>query len=253
MKYAISVIMPALNEEKNISLAIDNTLRALDDFNIKGEIIVINDGSRDKTEEIINEAMKKEKRVRMIIHEKPEGIGKSFWDGILCANYDAVVMLPGDNENDPWEIFRYYNLLEHIDIVIPFVFNREKRPLFRNILSFIYRFIINTTFLVNFNYTNGTILFRKSILKELDYRDYSFFFQTDILVKAVKKGYLFAEVPYRLGIRKEGISKAITFPSLFSVIRGYLHLVKSYYFSKDKKTPFSPDSQTVIRRNETNS
>ena len=85
-----------------------------------------------------------------------------------------VTMLPGDNENDPWETLRYLKLLEHVDIVIPFVFNKEVRSLFRNALSFIYRFIINTTFVVNFNYTNGTVLYRKSILKELNYRSVGF-------------------------------------------------------------------------------
>ena len=88
-----------------------------------------------------------------------------------------VTMLPGDNENDPWEILRYRRLLEHVDIVIPFVFNKEVRSVFRNALSFIYRFIINTTFLVNFNYTNGTVLYRKSILKELYYRSTGFSFK----------------------------------------------------------------------------
>ena len=48
-----SIIMPALNEEKNIELAIVNSLDALDHFGISGEIIVINDGSIDNTEALI--------------------------------------------------------------------------------------------------------------------------------------------------------------------------------------------------------
>jgi len=138
-------------------------------------------------------------------------------------------MMPGDNENDPREIMRYYKLLEHVDIVIPFVFNKQVRSLFRNALSFMYRFIINSTFLVYFNYTNGTILYRKSILDELDYRSRGFFFQTDILIRTVKKGYLFAEVPYSLGARNHGVSKAVSFPSLLQVIKGYLRLTKDIY------------------------
>ena len=160
-------------------------------------------------------------------------------------------MIPGDNENDPWEILRYHKLVEHVDIVIPFIFNKEARPLFRNALSFVYRFIVNTTFLVNFNYTNGTVLYRTSILKELDYRGNGFFFQTDILIRTVKRGYLFAEVPCRVGLRREGVSKAVTFPSLLQVMRGYLHLVRDLYGKKDKKSRvhFSGDSLTASRRN----
>ncbi|MEW6618869.1 MAG: glycosyltransferase family 2 protein [bacterium] len=247
-RLVVSVIMPALNEEKNILAAINNILKALEDFNINGEVIAVNDGSTDATEEMVRDIMNKDNRVRMLRHEKPQGIGTSFWDGVDNAKGDIVIMLPGDNENDPWEILRYYELLDHVDMIIPFIFNKEARSLFRNVLSFIYRFIINTTFLVYFNYTNGTVLYRKSILKELEYRSHSFFFQTDILIRLVKRGYLFAEVPYRLGLRKEGVSKAITFPSLLQVTKGYFQLLNDIYFKKKNKACFSDDSQTALRR-----
>lgn len=251
----LTVVMPSLNEERNIVAAVENTLKAFEDFNIKGEIIIINDGSSDNTENLANDIIFKNPHVRMLKHETPKGIGASFWDGVDNAYGDIIVMLPGDNENDPVEIFRYYRLLEHVDIVIPFVYNRELRSLFRNMLSYLYRFIINATFWVNFNYTNGTILYRKSILKELDYRSGSFFFQTDILIRTVKKGYLFAEVPYRIDLRKDGISKAVTFPSLLKVMRGYLRLVRDQYFRHNHKDniSFTQDSLTAVRRHEDNS
>lgn len=246
----VSVIMPALNEEKNILLAIRNSLKALEEFGISGEIIVINDGSKDRTSQIVEDFRQSDKRVRVLNHNKPQGIGASFWDGVDNASGASIVLLPGDNENNPWEIFRYFRLLEHVDIIIPFVFNREARSIFRNILSLLYRFIINSTFLVNFNYTNGTVIYRKSMLKELDFRSRGFFFQTDILVRTVKKGYLFAEVPYRLGLRKDGVSKAVSFPSLLKVAKGYLRLVRDFYFSKKLKANevFSVDSSTAERK-----
>lgn len=241
--------MPALNEEKNITLAINNTLKAFEDFNILGEIIVVNDGSTDKTTEIIEQLMKKDPRIKTIRHETPHGIGASFWDGVDHADNEVVSMFPGDNENDPWEILQYIRLLDHVDIVIPFAYNKQARSFFRNALSFTYRFIINTTFMVNFNYTNGTVLYRKSVLKKLDYRSASFFFQTDILVRSVKKGYLFAEVPYRLGLRKSGTSKAVSFPSFLRVARGYLRLLRDLYKTKNIESDevFAVGSSTARR------
>lgn len=246
----LSIIMPALDEERNVRSAVANTLMAFDDFDIDGEVIVIDDGSTDKTGAIVESLQGKDSRIRMIRHERPMGIGASFWDGVDHAAAEFVCMLPGDNENDPWEIMRYCRLLSHVDIVIPFVFNKEKRPLFRNALSLAYRFIINTTFLVYFNYTNGTVLYRKSVLKELDYRSQGFFFQTDILIRTVKSGYLFAEVPYRLGIREDGVSKAVTFPSLFQVVKGYIRLVRDVYYGEKGriKRKFAGDSLTARRR-----
>lgn len=250
-KDKITVIMPALNEEANISDAILETLSAFELFKINGDIIVVNDGSSDRTQELIEQKAKENPgRINIIKHDKPKGIGASFWEGVDSADGYIVVMMPGDNENDPRETLRYYMLLKHVDIVIPFIFNREVRPFFRNALSLVYRFIINTTFFVNFNYTNGTILYRKSLLKELRSHSEGFFFQTDILIRSVKKGYLFAEVPYKLGIRHTGMSKAVTFPSFWRVLRGYSALVRDFYFSKNKDElgHFSSDSQTAIRR-----
>jgi len=250
MGKGLSVIMPALNEEDNVSAAIQETLAAFEACGIDGEVIVINDGSSDKTgERAQGLAVRFPGKVRVIEHELPKGIGASFWDGVDAAAADAVVMLPGDNENDPLEILRYFRLLEHVDLVIPFIYNRQARPGFRNILSLFYRLIINMTFVVNFNYTNGTVLYRKSILKELSWRSSGFFFQTDILIRSVKKGYLFAEVPYKLGIRKKGSSKAISFPSFLQVAAGYIRLFRDFYLTPRRRTEFRPDSQTAARRN----
>jgi len=245
----ISIIMPALNEQENIAGAIRNVLGAFDDFAIAGEIVVINDGSTDRTADLVREEMARDPRVRLISHDRPCGIGAAFWDGVSHARGEVVCMLPGDNENDPWEILRYHRLLEHVDILIPFVFNKEVRSLYRNGLSYVFRFIINTTFFVNFNYTNGTVMYRKQVLEELDFHSNGFFFQTDILVRTVKRGYLFAEVPYRLDVRPHGLSKAVTFPSLMRVIKGYLRLVHDIHLSGKGRAPaqFAADSQTAQR------
>ena len=78
-----SIIMPALNEEKNIELAIFNSLDAIDHFGISGEIIVINDGSSDKTEALIKSYTERDPRVRLITHDQTHGDRRFFlgWSG----------------------------------------------------------------------------------------------------------------------------------------------------------------------------
>lgn len=247
----LSIIMPALNEERNIKETIRDSLRALDDLTVVGEVVVVDGGSLDKTVQTVKKIQKMDHRIRLVNYDTSPGIGAAFWKGVDNADGDFVCMIPGDHENDPWEILRYYVLLNHVDMIVPFVFNKEVRSLYRNLLSLAYRFIINTTFLVYFNYTNGTVLYRKSILAELDYRSTGFFFQTDILIRSVKKGYLFAEVPYRLDVRKDGVSSAVTFPSLMQVTKGYIRLVNDiYYKNKGAITrKYAQDSLTAQRRN----
>ncbi|MFH0754959.1 MAG: glycosyltransferase, partial [Candidatus Omnitrophota bacterium] len=81
-KTELSVIMPALNEERNVQSAINVTLEGFKSFGIKGEIIVINDGSSDKTEELVRGMIHQDSRISMIKHDVPHGIGASFWDGV---------------------------------------------------------------------------------------------------------------------------------------------------------------------------
>jgi len=235
MNIDLSIIIPALNEEKNISKAINNCLSALNSLKINGELICINDGSTDKTESEVRKIMKSYKRVRLINHSYPQGFGSSFWHGVKFAKGNAVTIIPGDNENDPWETLRYLSLIKEVDIIIPFVHNPYIRNLFRRFLSFLFLSIINNTFRTRLNYTNGTVIYKLSVLKKLQYKSSGFFFQTDILIRLLKGGYMFAEVPYRLGMREDSVSKALSFPSLLDVIKGYIRLVIDNYFKKDNK------------------
>lgn len=241
--------MPALNEEANIAGAIKRTLEAFDRYGLSGEIIVINDGSTDGTPRIVEEKSTADRRIKMIRHPVPLGVGASFRDGVLEARGEAVAFMPGDDENEPGEIMRYCDLLRKVDMVVPFVYNRGVRSLFRNTLSTAYRNIINFTFGVNFNYTNGTVLYRSSVLKGCENRSNGFFFQTENVIRAARRGYLFAEVPYRLDAREGGESKAVSLRSLKQVIKDFLCLVAEIYFSKSGlKRELAPDSVAARNR-----
>jgi len=250
MAIDISVIITALNEEGNIRDTVTGCLDAFGRFGLSGEVIVVNDGSTDGTEEIVTELKRSDPRIKIIRHLQPKGVGASFWDGVDCAQGEIVAWFPADNENDPAEIFVYYPLLRQVDIVVPYIFNPEVRPRLRHFFSRLYRFLVNATFFTTLNYTNGTNLYRRSVLQALKYRCTGFFFQTDIIIRATKIGYLYAEVPCRLRRRKQGVSKAISWRSLSNVIRGYLRLAIDYHLLKNMRiqSKFALGSQTSRRR-----
>ncbi len=231
-KYSLSVIMPALNEEDNIKDSIESTLKAIDKCNIDGEIIIVNDGSTDKTLEIVNKIIQRDKRIKLINHKKPEGIGYSFFDGAKRSIKDIVVMIPGDNENIPEATLAFFNLLEEVDIIIPFIHNIEVRHKGRRIISSIYRFIINISFGTNLNYTNGTVFYRRCILDDIKLHSFGFFYQTELLIKLIRKGYLFSEVPNLLSSRNSGKSKATTLFSLVRLTGNYLKLFYAIHLKR---------------------
>jgi len=228
----ITVIIPALNEEANIAQAISSSLEAFSKYGLKGEIVVVDDGSQDKTQDIVKTIMRARERIRLIIHPQTRGIGASFWDGVHCAEGDAVVMIPGDNENEPSQIISHIGLLQDVDMVVPFVRNKDIRPGWRNLLSGWYTFILNATFGLSFKYYNGTVLYKKSLLDNIGCASKGFFFQAEILIKALRKGCLFAEVPYSIRKRTGGDAKAVSFQSLWDVFRSYLRLAGEVYLCK---------------------
>ena len=119
----VSVIIPALNEEANIHDSVMDVIRAFDKLNINGEIIVVNDGSTDQTGAIVERLSRKYPFVRMITHDEAEGIGSAYWDGVKHSSGDIVTWVSGDFESDAYDILRYLPLMEHVDIIIPYVYN----------------------------------------------------------------------------------------------------------------------------------
>ena len=222
--FSVSIVIPCLNEEKNIRQAVVSSLEALDRFSYDGEIIIVNDGSSDGTRAAAEELVRLEGRVRLLNHEVPRGIGASFWDGAMQASKEYVTLIPGDNENDAAQILAYAPLTEQVDIVVPFIHNLEIRSWFRRILSSFYRLILNLTFGMNLNYTNGTVMYRTSLLRNTRLDSTGFFYQAELLVRLIRQGYLYAEVPNFLRARSSGKTKAISFRSLRAVTGGYLRL-----------------------------
>jgi len=225
----VSVLMPCLNEEGNIEATIKSVLGAFDllaSDSLSGEVIVVDDGSQDDTLKIATAKSKEDSRISVKSHERNQGIGAAFWTGFDHSRGDAVCLVPGDGQIDPVEILRYHRLIEQVDFVVPFSINGQTRTRFRRILSWTYRKIVNMTFGTEFHYTNGAVLYKARMLKELARvrRDPGFFFQTDLLVRAVKAQYLYAEVPFRVDVRRTGRSTALSWRSFRVVCKGYLTL-----------------------------
>jgi len=250
-KYSLSVIMPALNEEKNIEKAVNSTMNAFKKNNINGEIIIINDGSTDNTANIIQNLTQQYDNIKVITHDSPKGIGYSVWEGFKSSQKDIVVMFPSDNENDPEETLLFFDLTNNVDIIAPFICNIEVRGKQRKRISEAYNFIINATFGTKLNYHNGTTLYRRKILDDVELSSFGFFFQTELMIKLIKKGYLYAEVPNYLSKRVGGSSKALTFKSFLEVAKGYLKLIKTIHLklfeSKKIDKQFQSESVTYLR------
>ncbi|MBT3981924.1 MAG: glycosyltransferase family 2 protein [Bacteriovoracaceae bacterium] len=245
--YQISIIMPALNEQGNIEKAVINAVDAFKMYGINGEIIVVNDGSTDKTGDIVTDLSKKIPFLRQIVHKTPRGIGFSFWDGAQNALGDSVMLIPGDGEIDTGDILRYMPLMNEVDVLVPFFFNKEVRTFKRRIISILYKGIINISFGLLLNYMNGSVIYRRSVLKQVTLSSFGFFYQTELLIKLLKRGYLFAEIPSSLKPREGGSSTALKFKSFINLASGYINTMISVHILDRISGEIIEDSATFRR------
>lgn len=242
--------MPALNEEANLRNAVLDVLEGFRRTELSGEIIVINDGSTDGTSTLLRELSTQIPNLKIITHSTPKGIGRSFWDGVETAEGETITLLPGDGENDAYEILRYVPLLSSVDLVVPFVFNRGTRSKVRQFASYLYRRIVQISFGLTVNYFNGTVLYRTEVLRQFSLTSNGFFYQAELLIKIIRAGYLYAEVPYGLKTRKKGESKAIRIRALVEVMKNFLSLFVAAHFGPSQEGAFVKGSVTSRRLSE---
>jgi dolichol-phosphate mannosyltransferase len=230
----LTVVVPALNEEGNLLQALERLLNELSVSQINAEVIVFNDGSEDRTGEIAEQFAKTDRRVRVVNHQSPRGIGASFVEALGQAKGKYITWFPGDGENEAGEILKYWDILKYVDIIVPFVVNRNVRSRIRRIISSLFLLIINLSFGTSFNYTSGNTIYRTELLRKIRIRNTGFLCSTEMLLKLTKAGALYAEVPVRIQPkgRESGSSKAFSPRSIVNAVIGYILLFLDIHFCK---------------------
>lgn len=229
----ISIVMSAFNEEKNLKKAYDELESSLNRLKLTYQIILINDGSTDDTKKICKQISSTKKNIRFINNSKNLGLGRSFKNSISLLKGKSTTLFPSDGENNSFEVLRFLKLMDDVDLIIPFYVNKYKRSLSRKMISLIYKNIINLSFGLSLNYTNSACIYNTGVLKKLNLKTSGFFFQTELIIKAIKSGYLYAEVPSFINKRSSGSSSAFSLKNLSDIVISYFSLLLDYYFKKN--------------------
>jgi dolichol-phosphate mannosyltransferase len=192
---SISIVIPALNEQAVVeSVVRDIEKQVIASFG-EYEIILIDDGSTDKTGEIMDRLARELPKTRAI-HNRPNlGLGACYQRGVAEARCTYLMMLCGDGGMPATSLPPIFSAVGSADIVAPYVTNLKtiKSPM-RYFTSRVYTNLLNILFGQKIKYYNGLPVHRVDLLRQLRINSTGFAFQGEILTKLLRSGCSMTEV-----------------------------------------------------------
>jgi glycosyltransferase involved in cell wall biosynthesis len=223
---SLSVIIPAYNEADNIMATLQNVATAFETLDLRHEILVIDDGSRDATAAIVDEARVRYPAVRLLKNDRNMGFGWSYRRGVDEAALAHIVMVHGDNAWG-WATLRdFFGRTGEADVIIGFT--REmlrSRTWTRTVVSKTFTLLVNLITWRRLRYYNGLQIHQAPILKSLHIESRGYGFQAEVLVKALRRTRTYVEVPMDLIEREKGESKAFRMKNFVDVFKTLRRLV----------------------------
>ena len=216
----LSVVAPCYNEADNIPELVERICAVFESKNIAGEIILVDDGSTDRTPELVQSLMAKNPNLRYERHASNQGIEGGWKTGVNMARGKYVCLIDADLQNPPEHIWRLYReaLFFRVDLIQGYRSSIGRLRDSRFILSRGLNIILNALFGMNMrDNKSGFILARRDVLLDVLRHRFSYsYFQTFITVSAKSKGYSMREVETLFDSRLAGQSFMRGFP--FKVI-----------------------------------
>jgi glycosyltransferase involved in cell wall biosynthesis len=221
-KILLSIIVPLYNEEKTL-LEILNNLYKLKDHQENIQIIVVNDGSTDRSQEILDR--NKNLYDEIIINSTNNGKGSAVRKGLEVSRGEYVTFQDADLEYDPMDFLKFINLINKFspDLIIGSRFNyadyTRSHYVFNKIgnkfLTFLFNIFYNTTFT---DIYSCYACFKKNLLNGEKIKTNGFEQHAEILTKVIKNGKKYYEVPINYNGRSHEEGKKIKFYHIFLVI-----------------------------------
>jgi glycosyltransferase involved in cell wall biosynthesis len=225
---SVSVVIPVFNEELTIGDIVARTKSTLEQFRLPYEVLVVDDGSVDRSAEISQASE------AQVIREAHQGKGHALRLGFERAKGDVLVALDSDGSHQPEEIplILRYIMEKKVDFVIGSRFlntdaniakipkvNRIGNKMFNNLIQLLTGMKITDS-------QSGFRAIRSSVIKKMKWKSRGYEVESEMLVKALKTGVRVAEIPISFEQRTVGRSKLDPLKDgtkiLYSIIISYL-------------------------------
>jgi len=207
----LSIIIPVYNEEKTIEEVVRKVINL--PLGLEKELIVISDGSTDKTNQILRE-LKKEFNFILLIHEKNQGKGAALKTGIDAISGEAVIIQDADLEYNPENWREMLSQFNQKNVVYG---SRNISPERKGYFHYVFGVWLLTSvnnLLFNSKLTDTYTCYKlipANVMKSLNLESSGFEIEAELTAKLLKKGIEIKEVPIEYNPRKFKQGKKIRF------------------------------------------
>jgi len=217
-KPSITVFFPCYNDAGTIASMVIMAFCTLRELSDNYEVIVVNDGSGDHSQEILEELQSKYPELRIIRHEENNGYGGALKSGFANASKELVFYTDGDAQYNVKEMASLVSAMESdVDMVNGYKISRSD-PLHRKIIGRLYHWSIKIAFGIRLKDVDCDFrLMRKSIFDKVKLRSNSGVICVELVRKIQSAGFKIKQVPVHHYHRAYGKSQFFNFKRLIKV------------------------------------
>lgn len=186
---SLSIFFPCRNEQDNVERVTLRALKTAREVSADFEIIIVNDGSRDRTGEIAERLAQEHPQVRVVHHPVNRGYGGALQSGFRAASKEWVFYTDGDGQFDFAEIAKLLPLCGQRTIVSAYRLNRQD-SLIRRFNGWCWGALVNRLFGMRVRDVDCAFkLYPAALFKRIELRSMGALIDAEVLAKAVRLGY----------------------------------------------------------------
>jgi hypothetical protein len=229
----LSLCMPAYNEDANILDTLDAAVSILPEFVRRFEVIVVNDGSRDNTQALVEAYAKRDPRVRIVNHEQNRGYGSAVTSGLRAARGDLVAFTDSDGQFSFLDLPHLLSQLPGSDMVAGYRFQRADNWI-RRMNAWGWNWLIRLMLGLRIRDLDCAFkLFRREVIDSLQLTATGAGINAEIMAQCTRGGLRIREVPVMHYPRYHG---APTGAALSVILRAFRELPRLWKYRKASLT-----------------
>jgi glycosyltransferase involved in cell wall biosynthesis len=230
----LSVIMPVFNEETLLADAVRRLHRSLDEQHVAAEIIVVDDGSRDRSGEIAD-GLARELPSVAVCHQPNQGIGGAFRTGVARAGGEYLMLWPVDMPAEAADLAPYVRHLGRVDVIVGCRRRRVGYSLLMAWNAWLYRRLAGWLFNLQVRDVNWIHVYRREYFRRIVLTQRGIPMLVEALVRLRDAGASFAEVDVEMKLREGGVPSASRWSVMWRTLAGLV----SFWFAwrRDKQCP----------------